>query len=309
MTEIQAGIGRIQLKKLFFYLKRRRENYLIYSDELKKFNLVYLPVLPKNNLNAPYRFYMYLNHKYIKKNIRIQKILKEINRKGVDCGSGSCSEIYLENSFKKLFAKKKENLQKKKIASYLTRNAMAFKLDPTYTKKKIHNNLTLKSNKSTNYTKTEVDDGLALKAPLASPAFTGAISTTGNIICSDATATTISANESLTFEHVYGTTSMILQNRNGVSGVVFQTTNPIATPTDLIFQTGIPTTSLQTRHIRLEARSAFTVCGVPEIQNPKPFVVGTQAIENTNPTNISTINGILACSGQMTGKRYFALVG
>jgi dTDP-4-amino-4,6-dideoxygalactose transaminase len=141
MTEIQAGIGRIQLKKLFFYLKRRRENYLIYSDELKKFNLIYLPVLPKNNLNAPYRFYMYLNHKYIKKNIRIHRILKEINRKGVDCGSGSCSEIYLENSFKKLFAKKKENLQKKKIASYLTRNAMAFKLDPTYTKKKIRDDI------------------------------------------------------------------------------------------------------------------------------------------------------------------------
>ena len=87
-------------------------------------------------------------------------------------------------------------------------------------------------------------------------------------------------------------------------------------------QTGISTTSLQSRYIRLEARSSFTQCGVPEFQigpisnatpfvgdnytyTPRPFVVGTQATANTTPTNTLTVNGTLACSGQMTGKMFF----
>ena len=51
---------------------------------------------------------------------------------------------------------------------------------------------------------------------------------------------------------------MILQSRDGVNGVIFQTTNQTIPLTDFIFQTAIATTSLQQRHIRLEARSDRT---------------------------------------------------
>ena len=44
---------------------------------------------------------------------------------------------------------------------------------------------------------TATQNALDLKAPLASPALTGLMSTAGNITCSNATATTISANKSL----------------------------------------------------------------------------------------------------------------
>ena len=35
---------------------------------------------------------------------------------------------------------------------------------------------------------------------------------------------------------------------------------------------------------------------------PKPFVVGTQVTANTIPSNTLTVNGTLACSGQISGK-------
>ena len=79
-----------------------------------------------------------------------------------------------------------------------------------------------------------------------------------------------------------------------MNGVGIQITSPIAALTALLFQTGIPTPSLQGRYIRLEARNVFTQCGVPEFQigqpssatlcvgdnytdTPKPLVVGAQA--------------------------------
>ena len=77
------------------------------------------------------------------------------------------------------------------------------------------------------YTKTETDNSVALKAPLASPAFTGTISTTGDI-CSNATATTIAAIKSLALQQtgdVSGGTVLQLQNREGVRGISAQTSN------------------------------------------------------------------------------------
>ena len=73
-----------------------------------------------------------------------------------------------------------------------------------------------------------------------------------------------------------------------------------------------------------EARSGFTQCGAPELQlgrsgpsaatlflgdnyayTPRPFLVGTQATANTPPSNTLTVNGTLACSGQISGKMFF----
>ena len=70
-----------------------------------------------------------------------------------------------------------------------------------------------------------------------------------------------------------------------MNGLSIQTTSATATLTDLLMQT-----ASIARYIRLEARSAFTQCGVPEFQfsyhffigdnyscTIQPFIVGTQA--------------------------------
>ena len=103
------------------------------------------------------------------------------------------------------------------------------------------------------YTKTESNTSLALKAPLASPAFTGTISTTADIICSNDTAKTITANRSLTVQQTgdtYGASSLTLLNRNNFNGITIQNLASTATVTDVILQA-----SSFTRYIRLGARS------------------------------------------------------
>ena len=90
------------------------------------------------------------------------------------------------------------------------------------------------------YTTTETNTILILKAPLASPALTGTISTTGDITCSNETATTITANKSLTIQQTgdtYGASSLTLLTRNTFYGITVQIFNSTATVTDVALQT------------------------------------------------------------------------
>ena len=85
-----------------------------------------------------------------------------------------------------------------------------------------------------------IQTALNLKAPFASPAFTGSISTTGDIACSNGTATTITANKSLTIQQTgdaYGTSSLTLQNRNNTNGTTIQKLSSTATLADVALQT------------------------------------------------------------------------
>ena len=110
---------------------------------------------------------------------------------------------------------------------------------------------------------------------------------------------------------------MSVRCRNNLNGLNIQTTSSTTTLTELLMQT-----SSMSRYFRLEARISSTRCGVPEFQigllsnptllvgdnytyAPRPFVVGTQATANTMPSNTLTVNGTLACSGQMIGKMFF----
>ena len=87
---------------------------------------------------------------------------------------------------------------------------------------------------------TPIQTALNLKAPLASPAFTGTISTIGDITCLNDIATTITANRSLTSQQTgdtYGASSLILQNRDNFYGSTLQNLSSTATVTDVSLQT------------------------------------------------------------------------
>ena len=90
------------------------------------------------------------------------------------------------------------------------------------------NSLALTANSNDSHTKSQVDCTVALKAPLASPAFTGTLSTTGDITFSNATATNTAANKSLTLQQtgdIAGGTIVLVRNRECVRGISVQTTN------------------------------------------------------------------------------------
>ena len=100
MTEIQAVLGIYQLKKLNKTISRRKYiNNFIWKN-LKEHKVVKIPKVPKNVKLAPYRCYIKLNFEKIKKRYKLKDIIKLLNSKSKICNEGSCSEMYLENSFK-----------------------------------------------------------------------------------------------------------------------------------------------------------------------------------------------------------------
>ena len=127
MTEMQAVLGIHQLKKLNQTISKRIHlNNLIWKS-LKNYKSVIIPNVPKNINLSPYRCYVKLNLGMIKKRYDLKKIIKLLNAKEQICNEGSCSEMYLENSFKILNLSPKKRL---KNASKLSAISLAFYINP-----------------------------------------------------------------------------------------------------------------------------------------------------------------------------------
>ncbi len=140
MTEIQAVIGRIQLKSLDKQLKKRNIIANLYLNGLKnyyqKYDILKKPgfqfsTFSKNqnskkynqNLHAFYRLNFFIN----KNKIKQSELIKQINKNKIICGEGSCPEIYREKIFKKLRFYPKKRLQNAKI---LGKTSIAFPINP-----------------------------------------------------------------------------------------------------------------------------------------------------------------------------------
>ncbi len=101
LTEMQAAIGRIQLKKLPGWLNKRQT----YADTLnlafQAIDCVTIPQTPDYIKHAYYKYYLLLDLNKLSKGWDRDKIMSEIYRKGVPCYTGTCSEVYLEKAFSK----------------------------------------------------------------------------------------------------------------------------------------------------------------------------------------------------------------
>jgi len=114
MTEMQAAIGREQLKLLNQNLRKRNLIANLYLKGLReyynKFNILKKPVLkcascPLKNkirkcnkcLSAYYRLNLFVNTNELNQ----IKLIELLNKNRIDCSVGSCPEIYREKLFKK----------------------------------------------------------------------------------------------------------------------------------------------------------------------------------------------------------------
>ena len=128
MTEIQAGVGRYQLKKLDEWLAIRQRNANILDTFFSKYSLMRTPQKADNIKHANYKYYAYINNLELKKSYSRDRIIAEFNNQGVPCFSGSCSEIYLEKAFKNLGYNNKDRLP---VAKALGETSLVFLNDPT----------------------------------------------------------------------------------------------------------------------------------------------------------------------------------
>jgi dTDP-4-amino-4,6-dideoxygalactose transaminase len=99
MTEIQAAIGRIQLKRMPDWHLRRLEISNAIWDTAKLLPGLRVPELPKHIEHAAYKCYAFVRPDALAADWSRDRIQAEINALGVPCYAGSCSEVYMEKAF------------------------------------------------------------------------------------------------------------------------------------------------------------------------------------------------------------------
>ncbi|WP_291358452.1 MULTISPECIES: DegT/DnrJ/EryC1/StrS family aminotransferase [Acinetobacter] len=99
MMEMQAVIGRIQLKKMPEWTAVRNTNMARIQAAFE--NSPYFTVAKPSvdYVHAAYKCYVQVNIDTLPEDWSRDRIMAEINALGVPCFSGSCSEVYLEKAF------------------------------------------------------------------------------------------------------------------------------------------------------------------------------------------------------------------
>jgi dTDP-4-amino-4,6-dideoxygalactose transaminase len=98
LTEIQAAIGRIQLRKLDGWVARRRHNAHSMSEAFKDVDALRLTFPPENVHHSYYKYYAFVRSELLKSDWSRDRILAALHAEGVPGWSGSCPEIYLEKA-------------------------------------------------------------------------------------------------------------------------------------------------------------------------------------------------------------------
>lgn len=100
MLEMQAVIGRIQLRRMANWTARRTEIANRFAAVLAEFPaIVRVPVPPAGVTHAYYRLYGYVRPEALPAGWSRDRIVAEMVQRGVGVMHGSCSEVYLEKAF------------------------------------------------------------------------------------------------------------------------------------------------------------------------------------------------------------------
>ncbi|RKT50634.1 dTDP-4-amino-4,6-dideoxygalactose transaminase [Azonexus fungiphilus] len=155
MLEMQAVIGRIQLRRMAEWTGLRQANAAALCEALRPFSGENGPVrLPKLALgggaagcdsvgdvsriagcvHAQYKFYVYVRPENLLAGWSRDKIISAINARGVPCYQGSCSEVYLEKAFDGTGWRPVRRLP---VARELGETSLMFLVHPTLTSNEI----------------------------------------------------------------------------------------------------------------------------------------------------------------------------
>lgn len=99
MTEMQAAIGRIQLKNMQKWHRRRVEIANTIWDTAKQLPGLRVAEVPAHLEHAAYKCYVFVRPDALGVGWSRDRIQAELNSLGIPCQWGSCSEVYLEKAF------------------------------------------------------------------------------------------------------------------------------------------------------------------------------------------------------------------
>ena len=154
MIEMQAAIGRIQLRRMSEWTKRRTHNAYLLHAVFKSFSTIKGPIrLPNFGcssscvddsagdlvcgmacIHAYYKYYAYVRPQNLADGWSRDRIIKAINQRGIPCYQGSCSEVYLEKAFEGTGWRPSDRLP---AAKELGETSLMFLVHPTLTKQEI----------------------------------------------------------------------------------------------------------------------------------------------------------------------------
>ena len=99
LTEMQAAIGRIQLGRMPEWHAARTRHAEAIRAMARTLPALRVPKLPGHVIHAWYKCYLFVRPELLRSGWSRDRILEEIQRRGVPCYSGSCPEVYLEQAF------------------------------------------------------------------------------------------------------------------------------------------------------------------------------------------------------------------
>lgn len=106
MMEVQAAIGRIQLRRMAEWTRARTRNAEVIRNALKPFadgdGFIRLPdpcVGEDGSTHAYYKYYSYVRPEHLPPGWSRDRIIDQVIQRGVPCFQGSCSEVYREKAF------------------------------------------------------------------------------------------------------------------------------------------------------------------------------------------------------------------
>ena len=135
MTEVQAAIGRIQIRKMAEWGQLRRcnaEAILSVGEEFSAFLRIPRPSVEIEH--GYYKCYLFVRPDSLKGEWGRNKILSELVARRIPCFVGSCPEVYLEKVFKGTGFRPKERLP---VAKKLGQTSLMFLVHPTLSKDEI----------------------------------------------------------------------------------------------------------------------------------------------------------------------------
>jgi dTDP-4-amino-4,6-dideoxygalactose transaminase len=141
MLEMQAVLGRIQLRRMGEWTARRVANAAAIQDACRPYRAVRVPAFACGGkacdpgcaarsgcVHAQYKCYAYVAPESLKQGWSRDRIIEGINALGVPCYQGSCSEVYLEKAFEGTGWAPRDRLP---VARQLGETSLMFLVHPT----------------------------------------------------------------------------------------------------------------------------------------------------------------------------------
>jgi len=135
MLEMQAVIGRIQLRRMSEWQSRRVDNSQRIWSCARGLVGLRVPDVHESIRHAAYKCYVFVEPTQLAAGWSRDRIIHRVNTLGVPCYSGSCSEVYLEKAFDGTGWRPQENLS---VARELGETSLMFLVHPTLTEDEIN---------------------------------------------------------------------------------------------------------------------------------------------------------------------------